>query len=102
MSLYQRSGGKAAARTEQAPPARRAARLNAMMACDTAFRVVARRYLRDLTANHEATCNGDPEALHEMRIALTRLRTAVLFFSPVVADLRRMRVNRTCNALSRK
>jgi CHAD domain-containing protein len=92
MSLYQRSGGKAAARTEQAPPTRRAARLNAMMACDTAFRVVARRYLRDLTANHEATCNGDPEALHEMRIALTRLRTAVLFFSPMAADLRQMRV----------
>jgi CHAD domain-containing protein len=64
-------------------------RLNPMMACDTAFRVLARRYLGDLTANHEATCNGDSGALHQMRIALTRLRTAILFFSPMVADSQR-------------
>jgi CHAD domain-containing protein len=61
-------------------------RLNAMMECDTAFRVIARRYLRDLTAHHAATCDGDPTALHEMRIVLTHLRTAILFFSPMVAD----------------
>ena len=59
------------------------------MACDTAFRVVARRYLGDLTAHHEATCRGDPLALHQMRIALTRLRTAILFFSPMIDDPRR-------------
>jgi CHAD domain-containing protein len=62
------------------------------MACDTAFRVVARHYLVDLTTNHDATCAGDPAALHRMRIALTHLRTAILFFSPMVADTRRMRV----------
>jgi CHAD domain-containing protein len=56
------------------------------MACDTAFRVVARRCLRDLEADREATCEGDPTALHQMRIALTRLRTVILFFSPMVAD----------------
>ena len=50
-----------------------------MTACDTAFRILALRYLGDLTANHEATCKGDPEALHQMRVVLTRLRTAVLF-----------------------
>src|SRR6202022_3242331 len=52
-------------------------RLTSTMACDTAFRVVARRYLGDLTAHHEATCRGDPLALHQMRIALTRLRTPI-------------------------
>jgi CHAD domain-containing protein len=62
------------------------------MACDAAFRVVARRYLADLTANHDATCGGDPVALHRMRIALTYLRTAILFFSPMVADATRTRV----------
>ncbi len=62
------------------------------MACDTAFRVVARRYLADLTANHDATCAGDPIALHRMRIALTHLRMAILFFSPTVADATRTRV----------
>ena len=56
------------------------------MACDTAFRIVARRHLDDLCANEQATCNGDPSALHQMRIALTHLRTAIQFFSPMVDD----------------
>ena len=60
-----------------------------MMTCDAAFRVIARRYLGDLTANHDATCKGDPAALHQMRVAVTRLRTVILFFSPMVADSRR-------------
>src|ERR1700687_6188540 len=86
-----KSGSKGASRTERAQRQRcyPIPRLNAAMACDTAFRVVARRYLGDLTANHEATCEGDPGALHQMRIALTRLRTAILFFSPMVADNQR-------------
>jgi CHAD domain-containing protein len=67
-------------------------RLSAMTACDTAFRVAARRYFGDLTANHAATCQGDPEALHQMRIALTRLRTAISFFSPMVADVARKQI----------
>jgi CHAD domain-containing protein len=61
-------------------------RLNSAMACDTAFRIVARRHLGALNANHAATCNGDPDALHQMRVALTHLRTAILFFSPMVHD----------------
>ena len=56
------------------------------MTCDTAFRVIARRYLEDVTNNHEATRKGDPSALHRMRIALTHLRAAILFFSPMLAD----------------
>jgi CHAD domain-containing protein len=65
-----------------------------MMACDTAFRIVARRCFEDFTANHAATCRGDLVALHQMRIALTRLRTAILFFSPMVADPERTRIRR--------
>jgi CHAD domain-containing protein len=68
------------------------ARLNPVMACDTAFRVVARRCLADLTANHATTCKGDPEALHQMRMALTRLRTAISFFSSMVADPQRKQI----------
>jgi CHAD domain-containing protein len=56
------------------------------MACDTAFRIVARRHLDALNANHQATCDGDSTALHQMRISLTHLRTAILFFSPMVHD----------------
>src|SRR5215472_5737238 len=61
-------------------------RLNSAMACDTAFRVVARRHLDALIASQDATSDGDPTALHQMRIALTHLRTAILFFSPMVED----------------
>lgn len=88
MSRSLKSASKAASRSKPAPTRRRhpAPRLNAMMACDTAFRVIARRYLGDLTANQEATCKGDPTALHQMRIALTRLRTVIWFFSPMVTD----------------
>jgi len=91
MSPSPQSGSKAAARTDRQ---RRTPvpRLNPMMACDTAFRVIARRCLDDLNASHEATCRGDPGALHQMRIALTRLRTAVSFFSPMVADVERTRI----------
>jgi CHAD domain-containing protein len=88
MSLYQKPISKASNPTEPAQPPP-TPRLNAMMACDTAFRVVARRYLRDLIANQEAACSGDPAALHQMRIAITRLRTAITFFSPMVADVKR-------------
>jgi CHAD domain-containing protein len=61
-------------------------RLNSAMACDTAFRIIARRHLNALVGNHEATSKGDPNGLHQMRIALTHLRTAILFFSPMVHD----------------
>src|SRR3954452_22272374 len=66
--------------------------LNAGMACDTAFRIIARRYLADLNSNYEATCNGDPTALHKMRMALTHLRSAIRFFSPMVDDASRAQV----------
>jgi CHAD domain-containing protein len=56
------------------------------MACDTAFRIVARRYLEALKTSQVAACEGDRMALHQMRVALTHLRTAIRFFSPMVND----------------
>ena len=76
--------GSAALRIGRVP--RSHPRLTPAMSCDTAFRIVAGRCLADLTANHAATCMGDAEALHQMRIALARLGTAISFFSPMVAD----------------
>jgi CHAD domain-containing protein len=83
-----RSAGKTISRAKPVRPQRVAPkpRLNGAMACDTAFRIVARRHLDALIANREATAGGDPTALHQMRIALTHLRTAILFFSPMVED----------------
>ena len=71
------------------PAARRNAlpgRLSPGMACDTAFRIIARRHLAAVLAQHDGTCRGDPDALHQIRIALTHLRTAIRFFSPMVDD----------------
>jgi CHAD domain-containing protein len=56
------------------------------MACDTTFRIVARRHLEALKARRRAACAGDRTALHQMRVALTHLRSAILFFSPMVDD----------------
>ena len=67
-------------------------RLSPGMACDTAFRIIARRHLAAVLAQHEGTCRGDPEALHQIRIALTHLRTAIRFFSPMVDDALRPKV----------
>jgi CHAD domain-containing protein len=89
MPLLRKSTGKTASRAKSARPVQRPSskpRLNGAMACDTAFRIVARRHLDALAASREATCEGDPTALHQMRIALTHLRTAILFFSPMVED----------------
>lgn len=63
-------------------------RLSPGMACDTAFRIVARRHLDAVLAQYDATCRGDAEALHQIRIALTHLRTAIRFFAPMVDDPR--------------
>jgi len=89
-----KSGRKAGSRAGRTQRQRRhpAARLNAEMASDTAFRMIAGRYLGDLAAIHEATCRADPVALHQMRLALTRLRTAIVFFSPMVDDARRAQI----------
>ncbi|KRQ10196.1 CHAD domain-containing protein [Bradyrhizobium manausense] len=67
-------------------------RLSPGMACDTAFRIIARRHLAAVLAQHDGTCRGDPDALHEIRIALTHLRTAIRFFSPMVDDALRPEV----------
>jgi len=83
----------AAARAK--PAARRNAlpgRLSPGMACDTAFRIIARRHLDAVLAQHDGTCCGDPDALHQIRIALTHLRTAIRFFSPMVDDTHRPHV----------
>ncbi|MET4388041.1 CHAD domain-containing protein [Bradyrhizobium sp. F1.4.3] len=76
--------------TARAKPAARRntlpGRLSPGMACDTAFRIIARRHLDAVLAQHDGTCRGDPDALHQIRIALTHLRTAIRFFSPMVDD----------------
>ena len=52
--------------------------------CEAAFRTAAAQYLDQLRAQHKGTSAGDPTSLHAMRVALTRLRTTIALFSPMV------------------
>lgn len=56
------------------------------MSCEHAFSLVALRCLASVVAVHDATARGDFAALHQMRIAVTCLKSAVAFFAPMVAD----------------
>ena len=51
-----------------------------------AFQAIARACLRQLVANQPATLGGDPEGLHQMRVALRRLRAAISLFSDILLD----------------
>jgi CHAD domain-containing protein len=71
---------------KQSPPLRGA------MTCDVAFQAAATHYLDQLTSWQRGTAAGDAGALHAMRVALTRLRTSIRFFSPMVAGPEQIRV----------
>src|SRR5262249_35130391 len=53
---------------------------------EAAFRAIARACLRQLVANQPVFLCGDPEGLHQMRVALRRLRAAVSLFADMLAD----------------
>ena len=67
-------------------PSERPPGLRASMSCEQAFSLVALRCLDGMLKNENATARGDLDALHQMRVSITCLRTAVSFFSPMVAD----------------
>ena len=60
--------------------------LSAGMSAGRAFTLIGRACLRHLVANEPATKKRDAEALHQMRVALRRLRAAISLFSDVVSD----------------
>ena len=51
-----------------------------------AFRLIGRSCLHQLVANEPLMSGGNPEALHQMRIGLRRLRAALSVFSEIVDD----------------
>src|ERR1700722_10477632 len=63
---------------------KQASPLRGSMTCEVAFRTAATHYLQQLTAQHPGTCAGEAAALHAMRVAMTRLRTTIALFSPMV------------------
>lgn len=54
--------------------------------CQTAFQKIATDCVQLIERNHTSATAADPEAIHAMRIELTRLRAAVRFFSSMVKD----------------
>ena len=60
--------------------------LSAEVSAGRAFTLISRACLRQLVANEPATITRDAEALHQMRIAVRRLRAAISLFSNVVSD----------------
>jgi CHAD domain-containing protein len=86
--------GAAQAQPKRQPRPHATPLLHAGMACDTAFRLIARSCFEDLRANHAATSRGGRAALHDMRVALTRLRAAISVFSPMAVDSECIRLKR--------
>ena len=58
------------------------------MSAGRAFTLIGRACLRHLVANEPATKIRDAEGLHQMRVALRRLRAAISLFSNIVSDNR--------------
>ncbi len=58
----------------------------AQLACQAAFQKIAENCVHLIQKQREAAIEADPDAIHTMRIQLTRLRAAVLFFSPMTDD----------------
>jgi len=47
-----------------------------------------------IEAHHSSACAGDAEAVHQIRVAITRLRAAVAFFAPIVVDAEWLRLKK--------
>src|SRR5262245_24377322 len=52
----------------------------------SAFQRIAWGCIHQLTANQPIMLNGDPDGIHQMRVALRRLRAAISLFSDMLAD----------------
>lgn len=62
--------------------------LSAEMNAGRAFTLICRACLRHLVVNEPATIRRDGQALHQMRIAVRKLRAAISLFSDFVSDYR--------------
>jgi CHAD domain-containing protein len=74
------------ARQAKTSSRRKIASSPASLDCATAFQKIALDCVARVKANHGRACSGDAEAVHRIRVALTRLRAAVSFFAPMTAD----------------
>jgi CHAD domain-containing protein len=75
-------------------PSRRKASEAAELDCATAFQKMTLGCVADIKAHHRSACAGDAEAVHQIRVAITRLRAAVAFFAPIVVDAEWLRLKK--------
>ena len=66
----------------------------AELGCATAFQKIALDCVAAIRTHHGPACTGDAEAVHQIRVAITRLRAAVAFFAPIVIDEEWPRLNK--------
>lgn len=62
--------------------------------CATAFQKIAQDCVTIIRAQHKGACAGDVEAVHQIRVAITRLRAAVAFFAPIAIDAEWLRLKK--------
>ena len=62
--------------------------------CATAFQKMTLDCVAAIKAHHSSACAGDAEAVHQIRVAITRLRAAVAFFAPIVVDAEWLRLKK--------
>ena len=62
--------------------------------CAAAFQKIALDCVAKVRLHHSSACAGDAEAVHQIRIAITRLRAAVAFFAPIVVDTEWLRLKK--------
>lgn len=86
------------------PPARPACEAGLTRDDDVgeAFRKVMRSSLGHLVANIAPTMRGDPEGLHQMRIALRACRASLEFFAPALSRRSTKRLARKVRRFGRK
>lgn len=76
-----RTGNQAGARRRGHPRT-----ATAYLDCASAFQLLAQDCLADLDTQRDKSRAGDAEAIHRMRVSITRLRAAVAFFAPMTSD----------------
>ena len=62
--------------------------------CATAFQKIALDCVASIKAHRTSACAGDAEAVHQIRVAITRLRAAVAFFASIVVDAKWLRLKK--------
>jgi CHAD domain-containing protein len=81
--------------TRPTPPSgRRKAAAAAGFDIATAFQKMTLGFVADIKAHHSSACAGDAEAVHQIRVAITRLRAAVAFFAAIVVDSEWLRLKK--------